>query len=602
MLKFLWSHGPQRLKYILLTLALIAGLSRDWVMMIVNKAAASPVEKTITYWLPMFIVTFIIVIGSSFAYQVLTQAVTTYVINNVRLKLIGGLLKSQPSFIDRREHGALYHILTTDVNIVAGFTNTFLNMLPSFIFLSIAVPQVFFYSPVAGGFVILVMICGTLAYHVQQKKLARLNDDARALEVAYFERVSEMLKGFRELRLHDPRRQSFSGDLSNVLDRLRRVIIKATRVLETGESVVHALKFGLFAGVVFLVPYLVRTESVITFQVLNLILFSLLPFEQIVTSYPSVINTLISYMRISDLWRDLAVVESVVEHKVERAPAFRTIRLRGVETKYASRETSSFALGPLDFELRSGEVVFLVGSNGSGKTTFMNVLTGLLDPTAGTIELDGKVLAPEDMGAYRAQFSAIFTHFHVFRPLYGLESVTPEAADATVEKVRHRRGRRTLAALHDLARQARCGHCPAGYGRLSQGVWLRRLQAAELHSADEWSAFAQRHGPARQDDLAEREPAGCVGPHPLAARCQGLADAEGDGPRGDHGRHRQRDLDDGHPYGTRRLVRHADRGLRPRAQAVARHHRRYGLTGGPYRSRRGGAWAARRAPGLCGRG
>ena len=87
------------------------------------------------------------------------------------------------------------------------------------------------------------------------------------------------------------------------------------------------------------------------------------------------------------------------------------------------------------FELRRGEVVFLVGSNGSGKTTFMNVLAGLLDPTEGTIEVDGKVLTPEDMGVYRAQFSAIFTQFHVFRPLYGLEAVTPEQADETIEKV-----------------------------------------------------------------------------------------------------------------------------------------------------------------------
>ena len=111
------------------------------------------------------------------------------------------------------------------------------------------------------------------------------------------------------------------------------------------------------------------------------------------------------------------------------------IQLHDIETKYNSRETSSFALGPLDFELHRGEVVFLVGSNGSGKTTFMNVLCGLLDPTAGVIEVDGKALAPEDMGTYRAQFSAIFTQYHVFRQLYGLEGVSPEAADEVIEKV-----------------------------------------------------------------------------------------------------------------------------------------------------------------------
>jgi len=435
MLRFLWAHAPQRLKYLVMALALVAGLSRDWVMMIVNKAAASPVDQTISYWLPLFALTFVIVIGASFTYQVVVQVVTTYVVNNVRLKLIGGLLKAQPSFIDRREHGAIYHILTTDVSAVAGFTSTILNMLPAVIFLSIAVPQIFTYSLVAGFFVILVMILGTLAYHLQQKTMARLNDDARALEVAYFERVSELLKGFRELRLNQPRRNSFSLDLAQVLERLRQLLIKVNRIFETGEAAVSALKFLLFAGIVFLVPYLVRTESVVTFQLLTLVLFSLTPFEQIVTNYPAVIGTLVSYLRIDDLAKDLAVIERVAERPVDRAPPFRTIGLRDIETKYNSRETSSFALGPLDFELRCGEVVFLVGSNGSGKTTFMNVLAGLLDPTAGVIEVDGKPLLPEDMGAYRAQFSAIFTQFHVFRQLYGMEDVTPEQGDAVIDKV-----------------------------------------------------------------------------------------------------------------------------------------------------------------------
>ncbi|PZF77330.1 hypothetical protein DK847_08390 [Aestuariivirga litoralis] len=440
MLKFLWAHAPQRLKYLVMALALIAGLSRDWVMMVVNKAAAAPVDQTISYWLPMFTVTFITVIASTFLYQVLVTVVTTQVVNNVRLKLIGGLLNVQPSFIDRREHGAIYHILTTDVSGVAGFTSTFLNLMPAVIFLSIAIPQVFYYSAIAGFFAVLVMVGGALSYHLQQKTMAKLNDDARALEVAYFERVSEMLRGFRELRLHQGRRKSFSGDLSRVLERLRQLLIKVNRIYETGESAVHGLKFLLLAGIVFLVPYLVRTDSVVTFQLLTLVLFSLTPFEQIVTSYPSVIGTLVSFLRIDDLSRELEDVERAIDKPsqypaVEKAPAFSRITLKGVEARYDSREASSFTLGPINFELKRGEVVFLVGSNGSGKTTFMNVLTGLLEPTAGSIALDGKELAPEDMDFYRAQFSAIFTQFHVFRQLYGIEGIAREKAEAVLKAV-----------------------------------------------------------------------------------------------------------------------------------------------------------------------
>jgi branched-chain amino acid transport system ATP-binding protein len=50
------------------------------------------------------------------------------------------------------------------------------------------------------------------------------------------------------------------------------------------------------------------------------------------------------------------------------------------------------ALDAFDIEIRRGETIGLVGPNGSGKTTFFNVVTGLYDPTAGSIRLDDRDL------------------------------------------------------------------------------------------------------------------------------------------------------------------------------------------------------------------
>jgi putative ATP-binding cassette transporter len=96
---------------------------------------------------------------------------------------------------------------------------------------------------------------------------------------------------------------------------------------------------------------------------------------------------------------------------------------------------STFVLGPINIEIKRGEIVFLIGDNGSGKTTFMNVMAGLLDLREGCIEVDGVALKPEDMAAYRSRISAIFSQFHVFRQLYGLEEVDAAMASAVFEKV-----------------------------------------------------------------------------------------------------------------------------------------------------------------------
>lgn len=50
------------------------------------------------------------------------------------------------------------------------------------------------------------------------------------------------------------------------------------------------------------------------------------------------------------------------------------------------------ALAGLDFEVRQGEVVGLIGQNGAGKTTLLNTITGVYRPEAGSITFDGREL------------------------------------------------------------------------------------------------------------------------------------------------------------------------------------------------------------------
>ena len=51
------------------------------------------------------------------------------------------------------------------------------------------------------------------------------------------------------------------------------------------------------------------------------------------------------------------------------------------------------ALQKISLQIYEGEVIGLVGPNGAGKSTLMKVLTGVLDPTAGKIIIEGKTMA-----------------------------------------------------------------------------------------------------------------------------------------------------------------------------------------------------------------
>jgi putative ATP-binding cassette transporter len=106
--------------------------------------------------------------------------------------------------------------------------------------------------------------------------------------------------------------------------------------------------------------------------------------------------------------------------------------MRDVTFRYVDKfSDAAFKIGPIDFTLQPGELVFITGGNGSGKSTFLRVLSGLYPPNSGEIKLDGVRVDDHNRDAYRGLMSAIFFDYHLFQRLYGI----PEGGAAELERL-----------------------------------------------------------------------------------------------------------------------------------------------------------------------
>src|SRR4249919_549616 len=158
-------------------------------------------------------------------------------------------------------------------------------------------------------------------------------------------------------------------------------------------------------------------------------------------------------------------------------PISRGFVFENVGFRYPDAER--WALRALDFELRAGEVLALVGENGAGKTTLVKLLARLYDPDEGRILLDGRDLRDYDLDDLRANIGVIFQDFVRYHLTAG-ENIGVGQIDAMYDRERIREAARRAMADQVIE------PLPYGYDQLVG----RRFKTGVDLSGGQWQKIA----------------------------------------------------------------------------------------------------------------
>ena len=153
----------------------------------------------------------------------------------------------------------------------------------------------------------------------------------------------------------------------------------------------------------------------------------------------------------------------------------RGITLREVSFGYPP--DGGLVLDGVDVHLPAGAAVALVGENGAGKTTLVKLLTGMYQPTAGQVLLDGVPLADLDLAAWRERTAAAFQDFVRFELLaaeaVGVGDLPRISQPAALESALERADATAVAASLPEGLDTRLGRSFTGGQELSGGQWQR---------------------------------------------------------------------------------------------------------------------------------
>ena len=299
--------------------------------------------------------------------------------------------------------------------------------------------------PLVAGFEALILLCFMLVYLFTLSVLAGLltlavagllvlgylnTDRSMKTEMhaagqadAQFARLAEeVTDGFKELRLDPDKRVALQRDIVAASEAVARHRTRTAGMLSQLITTGNSASYLLAAAVVFILPIMTDSSGNEIQRIITAVLFLLGPIGGVVGAMQQFATAQFCLQAIAAFEREVDALLVPENAAGEAALVFSRIRL--VEVHYSHRHgegEAGFSVAGVNMSLERGQIVFLTGANGSGKTTALRLLTGLYPLGSGRIEIDGRALPASPSQGYRNLFAAVFADNHVFRKPYGLD-------------------------------------------------------------------------------------------------------------------------------------------------------------------------------------
>ncbi|MGE3976114.1 MAG: cyclic peptide export ABC transporter [Nitrospira sp.] len=431
LLRFLYRNS-WRLVMLSMVAGLISGLASAGIIAFINSALEES-QRTVALGVGFLGGIVLVVVTKVFSEVVLTR-LGQDIIAQLRIHLSEQILRAPLRHVQELGHHRLLAALNEDTDVIAqAYVQIPLICVNGATVVGCLAYLGWLSWPML-AIVLGVMVFGALSFQAQEQQALHSFKQARETNDALFRHFQSILEGVKELKLHRERRQAFLATaLRPTVTAYKRDFVKGMTVYAVATNWGMFLFYAVIGLVLFILPdWLALTPQAVAGSTLVL-LYMMGPFSQIVETLPNVGRADVALEKVEAL--GLSLETSAAQDQIEKREkvgthgvggpvlniAWKRLEMVGVTHRYyREEEEGSFHLGPIELSFTPGELVFLIGGNGSGKTTLALLVLGLYAPESGAIRLDGVPIDEINREHYRQLFSAVFSDYHLFDQLFGL--------------------------------------------------------------------------------------------------------------------------------------------------------------------------------------
>jgi putative ATP-binding cassette transporter len=416
-------------------MAIISGIANAFVLGIIN--AASKVvqyENANFQYFLLFLIMLILFIVTEFYILKQGSIIMEEIIDNVRIRLIDKIRKADLINLEKIGQTEVYNRLTMETTTISQSAGLIVATLQSIVMLFFVVIYIGYLSLTAFFLIIILLIGGISIYIKNDKIQKRLLRETNIQEMAFFSSLTSTLFGIKEIKFNNKRDKSLFSHIKGISSKLKNQ--KITSSVKYAQNYIFSQSFFFvsIATVVFVLPRLSVTFPDVVTQSTAAILFMIGPVSNIAAVIPVIDKVRIAINHIYDLESELDKMQDVYipdnSTEYEKFFGFQTIDFKNIFFTYKnSEQISNFSIGPFSFNIKQGELIFLIGGNGSGKTTLLKTMTMLYYPDEGGIFIDNEEISKNDVPYYRELFTSIFAEYYLFDKLYGISNCSPEVVN-----------------------------------------------------------------------------------------------------------------------------------------------------------------------------
>ncbi|SEM29109.1 putative ATP-binding cassette transporter [Pseudomonas sp. NFIX51] len=401
-------------------LGMVGGLAITLLLATINNALHSATGMTQGVVLT-FAALCLLALTSSIVSDIGTNYVGQRIIAALRKDLGEKVLSAPITQIERYRSHRLIPVLTHDVDTISDFSFAFTPLAIAATVTLGCLGYLAYLSVPMFLMMVVAIIIGISVQYVAGGKGIRGFDLARDQEDELQRYYNAIASGAKELRMHRPRRYRMNTHrIQETADRIASIQVRSVNIYILAKTFGSMLFFVVIGLALAMQAYNPNPDPTVITGFVLVLLYMKGPLENLVSYLPVVGKAKIAFGRISELSERFSSPEPhlLLDATEAPKPVVHSLELRGVSYSPPAVEGSEpFHLGPIDLDIKQGDIVFIVGENGCGKTTLIKLLLGLYQPQAGEIRLNGEAVTDLARDDYRQLFTTVFADYYLFDDL-----------------------------------------------------------------------------------------------------------------------------------------------------------------------------------------